>query len=322
MIAQYQKIPHWLQYKLSTRLKNILFFLLNFTYIYSYLFFRFDSKSFKHLYTSIKSKKINFYTQNGFGDVFFSILLISYLRSKYSNWDFNLSIHYSDLSSDKNIISPKINKKKLLYGDYISVLESKIQFDYFSGYRGDCYKKGMLYTHIPFYRFLGYQNIISQSSIVLNEFFVDTKLKSKYTNKKYIIFYFRNSIEQLNNIFETYNEVLINKGFDIYLLGENVPKYLTKPNLHFIDESVNFFEKIGLLSNSCLSFTGRGGFALIPLFNNKPTFSFFDQQGLSEFESGLWDLSLWKKNIINRPFFDSDINYLTIIDEKIIEQII
>ena len=322
MIYKLQKIPFKFQKHLPTIFLNVFFPFLNLTYIYTFILFRFNFILFFKLINSVRKKHFHLYTQNGFGDVFFSILLINFLKKKYTKFSFDLSIHYTDKTHDKNIISLKDNQKFTVYGDYISELENKLKDNIFTTYRGNCYNEAMLYTHIPFFRFIGYENIILQAPEVISHICSYNKTMN-FSNSKYITFYFRNSSDRIYNIFLLFYKIFKNNGYDIVVFGEN--KTIIETNKNDIDiidgDSYNFLDKIFIMSNPQISFTGRGGFALLPLFNNKHTFSFFDEQGVSEFNSGLWDFSMWRNNIIDSPIFPFDINYLDIINENIYELI-
>jgi hypothetical protein len=311
MISQLQKIPIKIQGKLPHSLRSFIIIFLHSPYIYSYLFFRFNFKYVTKLIGYLRKKYIPLYTQNGFGDVFFALLFVNFLKERFPSWKVDLSIHYSNMSKDKNVISLKDGPKFKKFGDYISDLEDRLLDNYFSGYRGDCYSHGFLYFHVPFFRILGYHNIISQTPKVLEKIFVNTPSLSQFYQKKIATFYFRNSSDKLYNAFICFHKDIIEKGYHIYILGEYIPDLLVQnfigPHSSLeLAEKFSFIEKMYLMSNSDVSFTGRGGFALLSLFNGRPTYSFFDSQGVSEFESGLWDFSMWENNILTSPFFPDD----------------
>ena len=177
----------------------------------------------------------------------------------------------------------------------------------------------MLYTHIPFFRFFGYENIIIQAPELIS-LICNYEQRIFSPKNKYVTFYFRNSSEKIFEIFSKFYEIFKNNGYEIIIFGEN-KAIIENNDIIYTDikdgEQFTFIEKIYIMSNSNISFTGRGGFALLPLFNKKHTFSFFDEQGVSEFNSGLWDFSLWRNNVVNTPFFPHDKNYLDIVNNNL-----
>jgi len=299
MISSLQRISWRVQQGLSVKCLDKVFLLLNLPYIYSYIFKIFSYKQLIFLFQCILQRKLVITSQNGFGDIFQALLVCNYFKDK--GWDTNLAIiHKTEDSTVLNMSKPN-NPKELLYGDYLQ--------DFIHHYRDRIKYLGKspigelpsLYCHIPFFRgIIGYKQLFNQGTKIF--------ARNNQKSREGISFYFRNNIESISELFEV---IFQETSETIYLFGENIPQnylLINNPRIHKTSE-LSFNEKIKIYTNSKLVITGRGGFALLPLYNKTNVISFFDDQGMKEIEFGLWSQELWSNCTINKPLTDKDLAF-------------
>lgn len=302
MIVRLQKIPISFQSYLNSSILDKIYGLLNLTYIYSHIYKIFTQKKIIKLFKSLLKKEITISSQNGFGDILLSLIIAEFLATK--KWKVNLLISYSEDKSRYLKQSLYKNKKEIKYGDYIQdfIVKYIQNINYIGKYPTN--SKPSFYCHVPFFRlFISYNKILQTGN----------SLFTKSTKKKYISFYFRNNTKSIEKILDfVYNHT----EDDIYLFGESIPdKYrLIEDDRIILTDNYNFNTKIELFTNSKFVVTGRGGFALLPLFINTDSITFFDRQGFDELGFGLWSLDMWSHCGIKRPIIDQEldiaINYI------------
>ena len=311
MIAKFQKISIKIQSYLSSIILDKIFGLLNITYLYSHLLKIFSPKQLNHIVKCLVRKEIIISSQNGFGDVLQSLLVAKSLTSK--NWKVSLIIIYSTDNTNYLFQSLKRNKKEANYGDYIqNFIRTYAQEINYLG-KHAVGTKASVYCHLPFFRlFLPYRKIINSGK----------EMFPKSTNQNYVSFYFRNNTKSIEQVLDF---MYHSTQFEIFLFGEEIPEkyFSTKFSRITITTTLDFNSKINLFINSSFVVTGRGGFALLPLYNKTDSIIFFDEQGFDEISYGLWSSELWSHCGIPKPLTDSEIEIgLNYIKKKYVDSII
>lgn len=269
-------------------------------YIFTYFLFRgnltFIFRFFRRL---LLKREIGIFVQDGFGDALMGLIIAQNLS--LIGIRVKLGLQTLGDSSDPNMNLVDDSGKKLVFGSYTEEL-----IGYFSNVDVYCYKdfyaEGWLYGDIRFFRIFFKLILGSKFKPYLSGDLCLTSLDFPYP---YAVVYLRNNLMEIVDLVRFINEKCIAKSPTInwVLFGENIQDLLLDTSVgNFIDGSeLSLKEKLAVIKNSSFAVTGRGGFALLPLFFRIETFSYFDEQGMNELSAGLWFSELWDHNSFKGP---------------------
>lgn len=269
-------------------------------YIITYLLFRgnltFMFRFFKRL---LFKREIGIFVQDGFGDAIMGLIIAQNLS--LIGIRVKLGLQTLGDSSDPNMNLVDISGKKLLFGSYTEEL-----IGCFSNVEVFCHKdfyaEGWVYGDIRFFRFVFKLFLGSKFIPHLSGDFSLLSLEIPYP---YAVVYLRNNCVEIVELlrFINYKSIAMGAPINWVLFGENVRDLLLEElKGNFIDGTqFSLKEKLSVIYNSSFAVTGRGGFALLPLFFGIETLSYFDEQGMNELSAGLWFSELWSHNSFKGP---------------------
>lgn len=254
---------------------------------------------FKFIKRLLLKREIGIFVQDGFGDSLMGLLIVQNLTQLGIR--VKLGLQTLGQSSDPNMNLVENLGKNLVFGNYTEDL-----IGYFSEVEvvrfKDFYAEGWIYGDIRFFRFFFRVTLGSRFKSSLNVMF---GLRPVVLPKPYAMVYLRNNTNEIVDLVLFLNERFIAKGitYNWVLFGENVQDLFNRTESeNFINgRDFSLIEKLRLIENSSFSVTGRGGFALLPLFFRIETLSYFDEQGMKELASGLWLSELWAHNCFKGP---------------------
>jgi hypothetical protein len=269
-------------------------------FIITYLLFRGNLLFiFRFIKRLLLKREIGIFVQDGFGDSLMGLLIVQNLN--LFGFRVKLGLQTLGESSDPNMNLADNLGKNLVFGNYTEDLIgcfSEVEVDRCK----DFYAEGWIYGDIRFFRFVFRVFLGSRFISSLN---VNFSFKPIGISKPYAVVYLRNNTEEIVDLVYFINKNFISNGvtFNWVLFGENVKDLLDRIRAdNFIDgRDFSLKEKLFLIENCCFSVTGRGGFALLPLFFRIETISYFDEQGMNELVSGLWFSELWAHNSFKGP---------------------